>query len=149
MYAFSNKNSLVWTRPELPVLISAGKRMKIKLGKSKSYDGSLKAFHSQHLFNFCWHSVEYMTKGLHFMICTIITIFFLKVYWSEFSEVSVTQTEHIAKSSCDKLSLTKKCVDIMKKLHESCIKNHKDSTLQKGQGYNLSLLPCTCWNADT
>lgn len=73
---------------------------------------------------------------------------FLQVYWSEFSEVSITQAEQLAKLCSDKPSLTKKCVDVTKKLRESCSKNHKNSTLPKGQGYNLSLLPCTCWNAD-
>ena len=62
--------------------------------------------------------------------------------------MSITQAEHLAKLCSDMPSL-KKCVDVTKKLHESCIKNHKNSTLPKGQGYNLSLLPCTCWNADT
>ena len=45
----------------------------------KSYNGPSKVFHSQNPFNFSWHSVEYITKGLNFMMiymCITIISFF-------------------------------------------------------------------------
>ena len=45
----------------------------------KSYNRPSKVFHSQNPFNFSWHSVEYITKGLNFMMiymCITIISFF-------------------------------------------------------------------------
>ena len=44
----------------------------------KSYNRPSKVFHSQNPFNFSWHSVEHITKGLNFLMiytCIIISFF--------------------------------------------------------------------------